>query len=351
MRTPIKVLPTRQIERTGPLTSSVSPLDRLLFHNQNSPANSQDLFGSTCAAAMPLSVPCQHSLYWTWQWRPLWLLLLLQLTVSGLVDAWNPPSSSPLDIHNVPVSRTTLLSNMVGATTGLLLLVSPTGDFSRDAACAASAAEGNDADDFVRSITQSLSPPTEERPPIALPNLQNLRNDSNNNNNRQRTTPSLPSPQRVEALITLENPQQRPSPSDILVIQVYESRNCQQLLGGARVPIARIRFPIQVQLTSANAKSPSSSSSVSGVEVWNTLTSSQDLWMVANVCPGGNGVDDDGNGRTTCLDPQGKDILFQATGISKFLTTLPGLQQDSLLVETMGQKGLRLPATLALKRL
>ena len=73
--------------------------------------------------------------------------------------------------------------------------------------------------------------------------------------------------------------------------------------------------------------------------------------MVANVCPGGNGVDDDGNGRTTCLDPQGKDILFQATGISKFLTTLPGLQQDSLLVETMGQKGLRLPATLALKRL
>lgn len=278
-----------------------------------------------------------------------------------LVDAWSP-SSSPLEIEkNMPgVSRTTFLSNIVvTGTTSLWLLVSPTGDLSRDVSYAASIGD-DDMDDFVRSITQTLSPATKERPPITLPNPSQSKPMLPNNNQitppGRISPPSLPPPQRVEALITLENPQLRPSPSDILVLQVYESPLCHQLLGGARVPIARIRFPVQVQLTSANAIS-SSSQSLLGVEIWNTLTSSQDLWIVATVCPGMNDtIDDDDttDGReapATCPSPDKNHQIFQASGISKFLTSLPGIDPDSLRVETTGQQGIRLPATLALRHL
>lgn len=172
-------------------------------------------------------------------------------------------------------------------------------------------------EDFIGELKKSLSPPTDERPPIALPDAGQM--------TKEKRQVSLPPPTTVEALISLQNPQLRPSPDDILVIQIYDSPSQTQLLGGAKVSVAKIRFPIQVKLTSANANT----------SAWNDLASSQDLWIVASVCPQ----------QSVC--PGNDGTIFQASGISKFLTVLPGYDQESM--KALGGSGIRLPATLPLK--
>ncbi len=246
-------------------------------------------------------------------WRLCLLCLILQW--NRFVVCWNP-SPNPTINHN-PSTRKKFLDTLATCTAlpTTLLTISPT-------YCDAAITTKEDADeDFLNAFSKSLSLPTDERPPIALPNVTRLDKD----NNQRQVNP--PPPTQVDAFISLQNQQIRPSPADILVIQVFDSPSQTRLLGGAKVSVARIRFPIQVKLTSSNADS----------EAWNDLATSQDLWLVATVCPEG----------TIC--PGQDSSRFQASGISKFLTSLPGLDNEAM--RAMGQTGIRLPTTLVLEQM
>jgi hypothetical protein len=226
----------------------------------------------------------------------------------------------------------------------------------------AGAAAADDDEEFQAQLQKSLRPATDERPAIALPDT--FRNTTPNKNgstgssssSSSPTTNTLPPPTTIQALIALTNPQIRPSPGDLLVIQVYSSSSSSNtnagggmslsnnsnidkqeqrlLLGGAKVPVARIRFPVQIQLTTQNAIDKSA---------WEQFASSQDLWIAARIVPGNS---NDNNNDDSTSSSSSPPSLFEALGISKFLTSLPGLDSDT--IQSLGQTGIRTPASLTL---
>jgi len=191
-------------------------------------------------------------------------------------------------------------------------------------------ARAEEESDFESDWIKSLQPATENRPPITIGRSSGSLGSPG--------APRVPPPTQVAALISLANPQLRPSPGDTLVIRVFDGPSRQRLLGGAKISVARIRFPIQVLLDDRNA--------VSSAEAWKEAASSQDLWMVASICPAD--AEPGGSSSTACSDDSnGVAYSFQASGISKFLTSLPGLDSKSL--ESLGSPGVRPPASLTLK--
>jgi hypothetical protein len=230
------------------------------------------------------------------------LFALCCFSATSSVHGWQPLSLLPKKwTHNrIEASLVEFSSPAKVLATGMMLV---------GVLCVSSPAL---ADDWQEGWQSSLRAPTEDQPQILLPK------DSNK---------SLPSPTTVQALISLANPQLRPVASDVLVIQIYDESWDQQttsqqlLLGGAKIPVAKIRFPMKVQLGPQNAKV---------IDDWNRLASSQDLWIVASVCPEGN---------APC---SASEQRFETSGISKLLKQLPGMDESTTGV------GLRVPASLAL---
>jgi hypothetical protein len=233
------------------------------------------------------------------------ILIPFFVMVMMSVDAWQPqhlPSNLPnLFIESI-LEKTCSASKLV--TTGLLM----------GALCFASPSPSQalasvDDHDWQQTLQSSLRSPTEDRPQIRLPS---------------DGTKELPSPTTVGALISLANPQLRPLASDILVIQIYDSNEQTVLLGGAKIPVAKIRFPIQIKLGSQNA----AKATVAVADDWNRLSSTQDLWIDASICP---------EDTAPC---SASEQRFQAAGVSKLLQQLPGMDESI--------SGIRVPASLPL---
>ena len=192
---------------------------------------------------------------------------------------------------------------------------------------AATAAQSSLSDE----ILQSLRPATAERPAISLSSPAI----------KDPTKPILPLPTTVSALVNLQNPQLRPSPGETLVIQVWTARPGDVihrqgiLLGGAKIPVSRIRFPVQIQLTIDNALSDRK-------ESWKDVASRSDLYLTATVCAANGDWVESKNDATRPSICTNVTSSFEAMGVSKLLTELPGLEKASI------PYGVRPPATLSL---
>jgi hypothetical protein len=290
--------------------------------------------------------------------KPKFLWILLGLCCLGwcqLAVAWNQlPPNDHSSLSPPRPTRKAFLSGFLavasaGLTTTCGLLAPPLPVLAFDSvSVSVSDSTSSDDNDFQAELKRSLRPPTDERPPISLPaDAFRTTTDQNNKSRGPSMNNNIPPPTTIQALIALTNPQIRPSPGDVLVIQVYDgpddgNNRPRLLLGGAKVPVARIRFPVQIQLTTQNAAIPAAIPAAAAAaslqkskSKWEELASSQDLWIVASINHKNDNDNDDGSYST-----------FYAAGISKFLTSLPGLDAETL--QSLGQSGIRTPASLTL---
>lgn len=137
-----------------------------------------------------------------------------------------------------------------------------------------------------QDLQSTLVAPTQHQPQIQIPG--NLQQDKN--------SPIL------EALLYLADPQIRPGPLDTIVITVRDIKS--GILAGAKIPVSRARFPVQLRLYRQNLLQPAS---------WDRA---EDVTVRAVVCPAGTAI--------PCPE---SDITMQAEGISKLVRNFPGLPE------------------------
>lgn len=141
----------------------------------------------------------------------------------------------------------------------------------------------------------------------------------------------MPPPWKIQALISIQNPNvQRPLASDVLVLQVFDQptsgSNDSKALGGAKIPVAKLRFPASVSLGLENAKQP---------QEWKDASSKQDLWLQASIC----------NEEASKFPCQPEEQAYRASGISKLLNQLPNENGDA------NGFAIRVPASLILEKI
>ena len=271
-------------------------------------------------------------------YRQLQLLPLLFFSPFQAIVAWQNGASNQLPDHGPPTSS--ILSHaqpsapcsrkdffVAGLTkTSTVALVG--GSFTLPLASATAVTTESSLSD---EILQSLRPATTQRPAISLssPGIKD-------------PTPVLPSPTIISALVNVQNPQIRPSPGELLVIQVWAAPPSDglhtkgSLLGGAKIPVSLIRFPVQIQLTVDNAL-------LDRKDSWTDFATRADLYLTATVCATSADERVESNHDTSRPSICAKEPSFEAMGVSKLLTELPGLEKASI------PYGVRPPATLNLR--
>lgn len=152
-------------------------------------------------------------------------------------------------------------------------------------------------------------------------------------------------------MIGLANPQSRPNPSDTLFIRVYKDKTAQELLGGAKIPVNKIRrFPLQLQLTPSNiAINPQRELE------WKELANQQEFFVQVTVessssttstaTEEGVVVSSSDNDKESSIVKS--EIVLEASSESIVLSQLPGLDANDW--KTLGQSGIRPPLTLTLR--
>lgn len=108
------------------------------------------------------------------------------------------------------------------------------------------------------------------------------------------------------ALLYLENQQIRPSPLDTIVITVRDVAAPEQVLAGAKIPVSKARFPVQLRLFSQNIMDP---------QGW---SNTQDAIVRAVVCPADSAS-------MPCSD---SEATMKAEGVAKLVRNLPGLPSE-----------------------
>lgn len=175
--------------------------------------------------------------------------------------------------------------------------------------------------DWQRGLQSSLQAPTTDQPQIPLPY------PSSNMGNK----PNIPPSSQVQALVSFQNPKiERPPITDsVLILQVFDKRPAEGgvSMGGAKIPVSKVRFPVSVSLGLKNAKVQ---------EQWERVSSKQDLWVQAMIC--------DQASKLPCSSNQ---QLYRGEGLSKLLNELPGYSSTN--GETM-QPFIRVPASLILEK-
>lgn len=148
-----------------------------------------------------------------------------------------------------------------------------------------------------RQLLESLQPPTPETPQIVLPS----KTIQDTNSNDRRAQPL------VQGLVYLTNPQQsrqRLETSDVLVLEVRNGVHDVAVAAGAKIPLSRIRFPMQFAMSEKNI--------LEGQKLGD-----KDLFIQAKICPA----------TTNCMDD---DATLKATGIAKMISNLPGSDGRSI---------------------
>ena len=157
-------------------------------------------------------------------------------------------------------------------------------------------------------LLQSLRPPTEDMPQIVMPSGQGLSNTDRN----QEVQPL------IQGLVYLTQPQIRPLPTDFLILEVRnvgkdDDVDEDVLVAGAKIPMTRIRFPLQFAMSEKN------------VLAGQTL-GMNDLIMDAKICPT----------PTSCTKT---DATLTARGIAKMISNVPGT--DGMSIRAGASLGLR----------
>lgn len=140
-------------------------------------------------------------------------------------------------------------------------------------------------------LIKSLKAPTEDTPQIVLP--QGAIQEEN--------------APLVQGLVYLTKPQRvQPLPSDMLLVTVRDFEAPDEVLAGAKIPVSRIRFPLNFAMSERNV-------------VLGKSLSDKDLLVKARLCPSD----------TPCSDEEAR---LKADGIAKLLKNLPGSEGTSIRV-------------------
>ena len=150
---------------------------------------------------------------------------------------------------------------------------------------------------------KSLRPPTEDMPQIVMPSGQDQSAGSN-----KEVQPL------VQGLVYLTQPQMRPLSTDFLVLEVRNAGAEEVVVAGAKIPIARIRFPLQFAMSEKNILSGQ------------TLGKDDDLIVDAKICP-------------SSMSCPATDATFTARGIAKMISNIPGT--DGMSMRAGASLGLR----------
>jgi negative regulator of sigma E activity len=144
-----------------------------------------------------------------------------------------------------------------------------------------------------KELQSKLQAPTEDQPQIQIPSkLPSSVADKN--------API------VEALLYLEDPQSRPAPLETIVITVRDISTPDSVLAGAKIPVSKARFPIQLRLFSQNIVDP---------QGW---SKAQDVLVRAIVCPA----------ESASIPCSESEATMKAEGVAKLVQNLPGLAPD-----------------------
>lgn len=103
----------------------------------------------------------------------------------------------------------------------------------------------------------------------------------------------------------LTDPQVHPGPSDTIVITVRDVSNTEVLLAGAKIPVSKARFPVQLRLFSQN---------IVDEQAW---TRAGDVVVQARVCPS----------VSTSIPCSDGEATLKAEGVAKLVRNLPGLPE------------------------
>mmetsp|Transcript_70 Transcript_70/g.123 ORF Transcript_70/g.123 Transcript_70/m.123 type:complete len:309 (+) Transcript_70:19-945(+) len=118
------------------------------------------------------------------------------------------------------------------------------------------------------------------------------------------------------------NPIEKTSPSDTLVLLARRPDDAQVFIAGAKIQISKVRFPMMFALYKENLLIPTFT--------WEMqVSSNEDVYIDARICPAGdddapntNNNDKKSRGVSPCTEEQS---TFHAHGIAKLITQLPGL--------------------------
>ena len=162
----------------------------------------------------------------------------------GVAYGWvgkEPPirTTIPQNAEHVSRRRSVVVTSVSTAILFHILTGEPNNSF---AAVLNAPVSSVSATSFQEQLTKSLSEPTEDRPQIPFPV-----SSSNLNQNNIGV---------VQGLVYLQNPnQERPLATDILTLKLFPvegTATTDQPIAGAKIPISRVRFPMNFRLTKDN---------------------------------------------------------------------------------------------------
>jgi hypothetical protein len=115
----------------------------------------------------------------------------------------------------------------------------------------------------------------------------------------------------MEGLLSLANPQSeiRPAYTDTIVITIQDLAQPETVLGGARVPVSKARFPFTFRLFPKNILNDH-------LDEWKQIANQGDVLVKVWVCP---------EDMPRCLQGQSR---MQSQGVAKLIRNLPGMEKD-----------------------
>lgn len=111
----------------------------------------------------------------------------------------------------------------------------------------------------------------------------------------------------IIALLYLANPQVRPDPLDTIVITVHDVAFPGKVLAGAKIPVSKARFPVQLRLFLQN---------IVDDQGWDQAG---DVVVRAAVC----------SAESKSIPCAGNDVTMQASGVARLVRHLPGLPEGT----------------------
>ncbi len=167
-----------------------------------------------------------------------------------------------------------------------------------------------------KKLMQSLSRPTDEMPQIKPPT-------SAMDSNSKVKQPIL------EGMVYMadEFKNDRPDPSEIIILTVSSVSEPNEILAGAKYPVYKARMPFNFKMYDANILK-------NKMGQFRTIEArGEDFIVVARVCPG----DDNTSAAPVC---DARESTYQGKGVGKLLQ-VPGMQEGEII---------RTPASLALEK-
>lgn len=109
------------------------------------------------------------------------------------------------------------------------------------------------------------------------------------------------------ALLYLANPETRPGPLDTIVVTVRDVSFPDKVLAGAKIPVSKTRFPVNLRFYSQN---------IVDVPAWERAG---DVLVRAQVC----------SAESASIPCSEEEVSVKAEGIAKLIRNLPGLPEGT----------------------